>query len=85
MAANGRLNMVVAPTEVIWKWQQYGIDAFAIFRLSRARRSCFLIYLMTIQWQVIEVKVTFNELSFEQILHIWVPTKKRQNRFRRID
>ena len=42
------------------------INVFAIFRFSRSRRRCFLIYLLTIQWQAIEVKVTFNELSFEQ-------------------
>ena len=34
MAVNDRLNMVVVPTEVIWKWQQYGNDVTAIFHLS---------------------------------------------------
>ena len=66
MEANGRLNMVVVPTEVIWKWQQYGNNIIAIFAFPRSRRRSFLIYLLTIQWQAIEIKVTFNEMSFEQ-------------------
>ena len=31
---NDRLNMVVVPTEVIWKWQQYGNNFIAVFLLS---------------------------------------------------
>ena len=34
MAVNDRLNMVVVPTEVIWKWQQNGSNVTAIFHLS---------------------------------------------------
>ena len=52
---NDRLNMTVVPTEIIWKLQQY----------------VFLIYLLTIQWQAVEIKVTFNDMSFEQsVLHL---------------
>ena len=34
MAVNDRLNMTVVPTEVIWKWQQYGNNFIAVFPLS---------------------------------------------------
>ena len=66
MVANDRLNMVVVPTEVIWKWQQYGNNAIAIFRLSPLPSKIFLIHLLTIQSQAIEIKVTLNEMPFEQ-------------------
>ena len=31
---NDRFNMVAAPTEVIWKWQEYGSNFIAVFPLS---------------------------------------------------
>ena len=34
MAVNDTLNMVVVPTEVIWKWQHYGTNFIAVFALS---------------------------------------------------
>ena len=58
--------MIVVPTEVIWKWQQYGNNFIPIFRLSPLPSKMFLIYLLTIQWQAIEIKVMFNKISFEQ-------------------
>ena len=33
-AVNDILNMVVVPTEVIWKWQQYANNFIAVFDLS---------------------------------------------------
>ena len=43
MAVNDKLNMVVVPTEVIRKWQQYGNNFIAIFPLSAN-------YLVTVSW-----------------------------------
>ena len=34
------------------------------------RRRCFLIYLLTIQWQAVEIKVRFDEMFFEQSVHL---------------
>ena len=34
MAVNDNLSMMVVPTEVIWKWQQYGNNFIAVFSLS---------------------------------------------------
>ena len=34
MVVNGRLNMIVVPTEVIWKWQQYENNLIAEFFFS---------------------------------------------------
>ena len=68
MAVNDRLNLVVVPIEVIWKWQHYGNNFIAVFALSRSRRRYFIIYLqsITIQWQADDIEVTFKEISFEQ-------------------
>ena len=89
MAVNDRLNMIVVPTEVIWKWQQYGNNFIAVFpQFTAPVEDVFLIYLLTIQWQAVEIKVTFNDMSFEQSvlrLTLTLPTKKRQNGFRWID
>ena len=47
------------------------ITSLPYFHFPRTRRRCFLIYLLTIQLQVVETKVTFNEMSFEQsVLHL---------------
>ena len=35
MAVNDRLNMIVVPIEVIWKWQQYGKNFIAVFLFSQ--------------------------------------------------
>ena len=69
---NDRLNMIVVPTEVIWKWQQYGNNFIAVFpQFTAPVEDVFLIYLLTIQWQAVEIKVTFNDMSFEQsVLHL---------------
>ena len=60
MEVNNRLNIVVAPTEVIWKLQQL------YFIFPHYRQRCFLINLLKIQWQAAENNVAFNEMSFEQ-------------------
>ena len=51
---------------------QYGNNFIAAFpRLPAPVKDVFLIYLLTIQWQVVKIKVTFNDMSFEQsVLHL---------------
>ena len=61
MAVNDRLNITAVPTEVIWKWQQYGKNFIAVFPLFPSRRKCFLIYLLTIQWQAVEQYVIWTK------------------------
>ena len=64
---NDRLNMIVVPTEAIWKWQHYGNNFIALFpRFLALVEDVFLIYLLTIQRQVVEIRVTFNDMSLEQ-------------------
>ena len=41
MTVNDRLNMVVVPTEVIWKWQQYGNNFIAVYTLSQFNKIPF--------------------------------------------
>ena len=62
MALNDRLNMILVLSEVI--------TSLLYVTLPRSCRRCFLIYLLTIQWQAVEVKVTFNEISFEPSVFI---------------
>ena len=51
------------------------ITSLPYFHFPRSRQRWFLIYLLTIQWQAVEAKVTFNEMSFEQtVLHILLIT-----------
>ena len=62
MAVNGRLNMVVLPSEVIWKWQQYGNNLIAVFPLSSFPSKMF--YNLSANNPVaVEIKVAFNEMS----------------------
>ena len=63
---NGRLNIVVVPTEVTWKWRQYGNNFIAVFALSPLPSKVFYNLSAKIQWQADEIKVTFNEMPFEQ-------------------
>ena len=63
---NDRLNMAVVPSEVIWKWQQYENTFIAVFPLSPIPSKMFYNLLLTIDLQAVEIKVTFNEISFEQ-------------------
>ena len=58
--------MAVVPTEVIWKWQQYENTFIAVFPLSPIPSKMFYNLLLTIDLQAVEIKVTFNEISFEQ-------------------
>ena len=61
MTVNDKLNMIVVSTEVILKWQQYGNNFTTVFpRFSAPVEDVFLIYLLTIQSQAVEVKVTFK-------------------------
>ena len=41
MAVNDRLNMIVVPTEVIWKLQLYGNNFIDVFPLSRLPSKMF--------------------------------------------
>ena len=59
--------MIVVPTEVIRKCHYHvSLTSLSYFAFPRSLRRCFLMYLLTIQWQAIEIKVAFNEMSFEQ-------------------
>ena len=42
------------------------ITSLPYFAFPHARWRCFLIYLLTIQWQAAEINVIFNEMFFEQ-------------------
>ena len=42
------------------------IASLPYFPFPRSRRRCFRIYLSTIQWQAVKIKLTFNEMSFQQ-------------------
>ena len=42
------------------------ITSLPYFAFPHSRRRCFLIYLLTIQWQAAEINVIFNEMLFEQ-------------------
>ena len=42
------------------------ITSLSYFAFPQSRRRCFLIYLLTIQWQAAEINVIFNEMLFEQ-------------------
>ena len=42
------------------------ITPLPYFAFPLSSRRCFLIFLLLVQWQAIEIKVTFNEMSFEQ-------------------
>ena len=47
------------------------ITSVPYFSSPRSCRRCFLICLLTIQWQAVEIKVAFSEMPFKQIvLHI---------------
>ena len=60
------LNMAVVPTDIIWKWQQYGNNCIAVFPLSPHPSK--MIYNLSANNPVaaVEIKVTFNKMSFEQ-------------------
>ena len=66
MVVNDRLNMVVVPTEVFENDSNMEITSLRYFAFPHSRRRCFLIYLLTIQWQAAEINVIFNEMLFEQ-------------------
>ena len=56
------------------------ITSLSYFAFPQSRRRCFLIYLLTIQWQAAEINVIFNEMLFEQSVtsftnNEWVPTR----------
>ena len=59
IVVNDRFNTAVAPTEVTWKCQQYGSGRVSTFPAP-------VIYLLTIQWQAVGIKVMFNNMPFEQ-------------------
>ena len=42
------------------------ITSPSYFAFPQSRRRCFLIYLITIQWQAADIDVIFNEMLFEQ-------------------
>ena len=42
------------------------ITSLRYFAFPHSRQRCFLIYLLTIQWQAAEINVIFNEMLFEQ-------------------
>ena len=42
------------------------ITSLLYFAFPHSRPRCFLIYLLTIQWQAAEINVIFNEMLFEQ-------------------
>ena len=64
---NDTLIMIVAPTVVIWKWQQYGNNFIAVFPFSPLPSKMLFKW----QWQAVEIKLTFNEMSFSQsVLHL---------------
>ena len=66
MAVNDRLNMVVVLTKVFENDSNMEKTSLPYFDFSHSRRRCFLIYLLTIQWQAAEINVIFNEMLFEQ-------------------
>ena len=66
MAVNDRLNMVVVLTKVFENDSNMEKTLLPYFDFSHSRRRCFLIYLLTIQWQAAEINVIFNEMLFEQ-------------------
>ena len=66
MAVNDRLNMVVVLTKVFENDSNMEKTSLPYFDFSHSRRRCFLIYLLTIQWQAGEINVIFNEMLFEQ-------------------
>ena len=66
MAVNGRLNTVVVPNEIIWKWQQYGNNFITAYPLSLLQSK--VLFNLSVNNPVVgsEIKVTFNEMLFEQ-------------------
>ena len=55
------------------------INSLPYFPYPRSHRRCFLIYLLSIQWQAVEIKVAFNEMLFERsILHLPLITSAHQ-------
>ena len=66
-----RLNMIVVHTEVIWKRQQCGNNFIAVFPLSPPLSKMFFNSSANNPVTSIEIKVTFNEMPFEQsVLHL---------------
>ena len=61
-----RLNMVVVPTEVIWKWQQYGNNATVILCLFPVPSKMFFNLSANNPVTGTDINVTFNEMLFEQ-------------------
>ena len=46
------------------------ITSLLYFAFPHSRRRCFLTYLLTIQWQAVEINVIFNKCYLNKVLHL---------------